>query len=325
MPILNYIVEDLTMYLPIFRGRKFELLALEFLIQNDLLGDKIIPIIEPVKMTSTLRRVMESFVEKRHEIGIICNPIVGEMVNESAQIISTITEINEFQEYLIPVLYMNEDCDTTCRQLLNYYSKSDLIAICTQMEQISKCLRFVQDENLKYILVGESRDFTRQIPSNIGERVLCADRFSKRQRNVDYIESEDEFFSSDHIYFREDGFKGISDYSIIGEEFIDGGFAPKAVAIHIIYQDTQQEFRIHHFVSDSNDDTNNPAGKFGEAVRKLWEWANRNSWAERTRSMQEFCQLYSEGRYPGLGIIKKLSIQHHLELVNQYFATNNHE
>ena len=325
MPILNYIVEDITMYLPIFRGRMFELLALEFLIRNDLLGDKIIPIIEPVKITTTLRRVIESFIEKRHEIGLVCNPTVGELVHESSQIISTITEINGFQEYLIPVLHMNEDCDTTYQQLSDYYSKEALIASCSQIENISRCLSFVQDECLRYILVGESREFTRQIPSNLGGKVLCADRFSKRQRNVDYIEDEDEFFSSDHIYFREDGFKGISDYSIIGDEFIDGGFAPKAVAIHIIYQDNQQVFRIHHFVSDSNDDTSNPAGKFGEALLKLWRWANLNSWAERTRSVEEFCQLYSEGRYPGLGIIKKLSIQHHLEVVNQYFETNNHE
>ena len=133
MPILNYIVEDITMYLPIFRGRMFELLALEFLIRNDLLGDKIIPIIEPVKITTTLRRVIESFIEKRHEIGLVCNPTVGELVHESSQIISTITEINGFQEYLIPVLHMNEDCDMTYQQLSDYYSKEALIASFSQI------------------------------------------------------------------------------------------------------------------------------------------------------------------------------------------------
>lgn len=38
------------MYLPYLRGRQNELLALKELVNNDLIGDKIIPIIEPIKL-----------------------------------------------------------------------------------------------------------------------------------------------------------------------------------------------------------------------------------------------------------------------------------
>ncbi len=41
------------MYLPIFRGRQNELIALQNLVNDNLLGDKIIPIIEPVKTETT--------------------------------------------------------------------------------------------------------------------------------------------------------------------------------------------------------------------------------------------------------------------------------
>ena len=37
------------MYFPYLRGRQFELIALRELLENDLIGDKIIPIIEPIK------------------------------------------------------------------------------------------------------------------------------------------------------------------------------------------------------------------------------------------------------------------------------------
>ena len=40
-------------------------------------------------------------------------------------------------------------------------------------------------------------------------------------------------FNSDHLhffYYKEDGCKGFSDYSIVGQEYSETGFAPTAVA-----------------------------------------------------------------------------------------------
>lgn len=42
------------MYFPYLRGKQEELLALQELLNNDRLSEKIIPVIEPVKMSSTL-------------------------------------------------------------------------------------------------------------------------------------------------------------------------------------------------------------------------------------------------------------------------------
>ena len=310
------------MYLPIFRGRQNELIALQNLVNDNLLGDKIIPIIEPVKTETTqLSSTFEAFANQRHRIGVICNPIVGELINNSFNIISTITAISDFQEYVIPVLYMNHGCEDIYQQLSTHYSKSEIIGICTQVEQIPTCVDFVNGESLQYILIGNDREFTTQISSDLGERILCVDRFLKRQRNVDYTEVEDEFFSSDHINFENYGFKGFSDYSMVGHEFTDNGFAPRAVAIHIIYENNNQVFRIRHFVSYSNDDAKDPARKFGEAVGQLTAWARGLS--QRTRALNDFINLYRTENYRGLGFVKRLSIQHHLELVNRYFETNN--
>lgn len=108
---------------------------------------------------------------------------------------------------------------------------------------------------------------------------------------------------------------------MIGHEFTDNGFAPRAVAIHIIYENNNQVFRIRHFVSYSNDDAKDPARKFGEAVGQLIAWARGLS--QRTRALNDFINLYRTENYRGLGFVKRLSIQHHLELVNRYFETNN--
>ena len=52
------------MYFPYLRGRQFELIALRDLVDKGVLSDKIIPIIEPVKLSSTLIKTIESYGKK---------------------------------------------------------------------------------------------------------------------------------------------------------------------------------------------------------------------------------------------------------------------
>ena len=70
------------MYFPYLRGRQFELIALRELLENDLIGDKIVPIIEPVKPTPTLARTLKLYTEKEHKHALIMNPEVGEFVSK---------------------------------------------------------------------------------------------------------------------------------------------------------------------------------------------------------------------------------------------------
>lgn len=43
-------------------------------------------------------------------------------------------------------------------------------------------------------------------------RVMLDDKFDKLPRNSDYLNCDDEFFSDDHIYYEDDGYK---DFQII--------------------------------------------------------------------------------------------------------------
>ena len=64
------------MYFPYLRGRQYELLALRELIENDRLSDNIIPIIEPVKITSTLLSTIKTFINNNKKMIIIYIPSV---------------------------------------------------------------------------------------------------------------------------------------------------------------------------------------------------------------------------------------------------------
>jgi hypothetical protein len=147
---------------------------------------------------------------------------------------------------------------------------------------------------------------------------MFEDKFKKQEKNADYLKQEDEFYSDDHIYFSEEGFVGFGDYSIIGNEYVESGFAPYAVAIHIIYFAEDDMLRVRHFVSDSNDDIYDVAGKFHEAVIKFKKWYDAGQSMQLTSALSTLLTYAENGYYPGLPTIKKLSIMHHLELVGKY-------
>ena len=307
-------------YFPIFRGRQFELIALRDLVNMDALSDKIVPIIEPVKFSSTYLKTIDAFIKKKHELGIIRNPQVGELVNKN------IAETDEAKEQLnssliFPCLYVTSSLADNLAVLNNENRKiNDTVLLCDSHDGIHFYKEIIGKEEPKLDLIPDNGDFRRSIRHN---RVIWADHFNKLPKNSDYAEVNDEFFSSDHLYYEEDGYVGFSDYSVIGRDYNESGFAPYAVAIHVVYFNEDNELRIRHFVSDSNNDIRDPARKFAEAAFKLDEW-NKNQQLN-TIGMREFRNDYTHGIYPGLGNVKKWSIMHHLELMSQHLDGENHD
>jgi hypothetical protein len=303
------------MYFPYLRGRQFELIALRELVENGVLSSKITPIIEPVKLSSTLVKTIEIYGENSKQLAIITNPKVGSFNGDAKE-----EKNQKLKESLHASL--NENNNILYIDLLRANSKPDRFierhadnmgTICSDKDAIPVYETYFSEADVKYNLIPDESGFRRKVRKN---RVLLADKFNKQDRNNDYIEIDDEPFSEDHLYYLEDGYVGFADYSVVGEEYNETGFAPYAVAIHIVYFDTDESLRVKHFVSDSNDDISDPAGKFQEALSKLVKW-NEEKHLD-TVAMKEFEDLYHRETYPGLGTVKKLSIMHHIELMGRY-------
>lgn len=306
------------MYFPILRGRQFELLALRECITNKILSEHIIPILEPVKVSSTYTKTIETFINANKKIAIINNPQVGTWSKDlnkegNIKIKEQITQ-QLLNENLLSALYVTSDLSAKI-DLLNSHGTTldNLLLICNNPEYLDCYENVVGTNKPLYNIIPDKSDFRRRIRHN---RVMCDDHFPKQSRNIDYANIDTEFFSSDHLYYSDDGYKGFSDYSVVGKEYNETGFAPYAVAIHIVYFDEKDNLRIAHFVSDSNDDISDPARKFSEAVKKLVEW--NATMKINTLAMHKFKTAYETQTYPGLGVIKKYSIMHHLELMSQY-------
>ena len=308
------------MYFPYLRGRQFELIALRELLEGGALSNKIIPIIEPVKLSSTLVKTIETYEKNGRTLSLINNPQVGdfrtemaddknEKLKDSFQNIIRSSQSLLFSKILVP--------NGTVDKFIGKYN-GRMMTICTNKDAIPVYTNYFENLDVNYNLILDDGGFRRKIRKN---RVLLDDKFNKLDRNSDYIDIDDEPFSEDHLYYAEDGYVGFADYSVVGKDYNDTGFAPYAVAIHIVYFADDSSLRIKHFVSDSNDDISDPAGKFQEAVAKLVEWNKTQK--INTIAMKEFQSLYEREAYPGLGTVKKLSIMHHIELIGKYLDGSN--
>lgn len=254
------------MYFPYFRGRQYELLALKELASQKLISSSVIPVIEPVKNIPALNNSLSAFCLASLPIGLIINPSVGDLTNDS-QTIYKLLEKYSANATVVPSILINKNAEKGISELNSRRINAEQTLVLLDSPDSLETYQELFHQAPKYTLCPYDRYIRRVVKEN---GVLFENKFNKKNRNADY--PEDEFFSNDHIDFKDDGYIGFGDYSIIGGDYIESGFAPYAVAIHIVYFTKTNALRIRHFVSDSNDDISDVAGKFYEAVSKLYTW-----------------------------------------------------
>ena len=318
------------MYFPYLRGRQNELLCLQELLNTGKLSSKVIPIIEPVKFSSTFFSTLMKFIEMNREIIVIKNPKVGSFRKELSEMKSDIEkeEDRNRKEKLRKTLdkYSNAWNDSGIQEaylvdniIIDKIRKNEInikesVMINIEKENYNYYEEYGNAISGKYTVVPKGGDFEDVVEDNI---IILEDGYRKAKRNIDYIENPDESFSRNHIVYKKRGFVGFSDFSIVGNEFDDSGFAPLAIAIHIMYFGERGELRVHHFVSESNESISDPARKFEEAMHSLIKWDKFNI-IPKTIGLNNLIECYNTGKFPGLGVIKKNSLMHHIEIIGKY-------
>lgn len=243
------------MYYPYLRGKQNELFAIRELLEKGLIGDCIQPIIEPIKYTTTFKNTLQYCGEKAFSINLVVNSKLTEE-EISNETVAHLTEIITKNKSVIQKAYLGPSDEGNDRLKQQFSSNS--LAILTSVDDWEM---FGDKNKLEMVFVPDDRHIKRKL-RNIPNKGIIMDPFNKLSRNVDYLDNDDEFYSDDHLYYKEDGYVAFSDYSVIGGEYVDGGFSPLAIAIHIVYFDEANELRVKHFVSDSNNDRSNPGKSF---------------------------------------------------------------
>ena len=318
------------MYFPYLRGRQNELLCLRELLDVGKLSSKIIPIIEPVKFSSTLFSTLTKFIEMGHQVIVIRNPEVGSFRKESGDMIKNIEKESDEKkkEKIRKTLEGYKEVWNNPQIQKAYLVDDDVISMVREKKLDAKDVvminikkgnyRYYEEygEEIigKYTVVPKGGDFEDIIEDDI---IILEDSYRKAKRNIDYIENPDELFSRNHIVYKKRGFVGFSDFSMVGNDFDESGFAPLAIAIHIMYFGNRDELKIHHFASESNESISDPARKFEEAMNKLVNWENFDI-IPKTIGLDNLIECYNIGKFPGLGVIKKYSLMHHIQMMGEY-------
>ncbi len=318
------------MYFPYLRGRQNELLCLRELLDAGKFSSKVIPIIEPVKFSSTLFSTLIKFIEMGHQVIVIRNPEVGSFRKESGDMIKNIEKESDEKkkEKIRKTLEGYKEVWNNPQIQKAYLVDDDVISMVREKKIDAKDVvminikkgnyRYYEEygEEIigKYTVVPKGGDFEDIIEDDI---IILEDSYRKAKRNIDYIENPDELFSRNHIVYKKRGFVGFSDFSMVGNDFDESGFAPLAIAIHIMYFGNRDELKIHHFVSESNESISDPARKFEEAMNKLVNWENFDI-IPKTIGLDNLIECYNIGKFPGLGVIKKYSLMHHIQMMGEY-------
>ena len=311
------------MYYPYFRGKQFELILLrdnaEFLSKNN-----IHPIIEPVKSNFTaLIRAMDVLNKKDVPCTLIVNPQAGQKPVPTENILNELLE-DTFQDYnnisIGYILHAKSDLDELISLLQRYNaSKFSIIhyGYTKGKEAASSIETYKNITDHIFIEKYTGKLYQKQFSKSNAKKILLRDGFKPQKKNANY--PPDEHFSDLHITYLDEGVDGFGDFLIVGDEYTESGGPAYAVAIHLTYLDNDNDMFIYHFISNQNHSQTDPGGKFLEALFKLVEEVNKpDSLIYKSRACLEYLDLYKRKHFPGHGSVKKLSMQHHVELIAEF-------
>lgn len=308
------------MYYPYLRGKQFELIALKAFANEYASNQNICPIIEPVKENlKALNNTINVLKDQGEKFVMVLNPNEGDFCGKSINIAEVLENLTDSK--CKPGFMYNHNCEQLGRLIQSHHL--DNVAIIFKdgidFERDDSLERFLSQENIDSVVVSnaDTRAGKRKL-QNLGKKIIrLDDNFHEQKRNADYLSIQDEQFTEEPFYYKEDSFEGFSDYTTLPKSFSEGGSLPYAVAIHFTYQiPDQQMVYIRHFVSDTNIDQSNIQGKFAEAARKAIDFFQYHPTYFHGSSLDELESYVRDEKYPGLGIIKKISINHHLQLIN---------
>ncbi len=315
------------MYFPFIRGKQFDLIALKESTNTIIENGKILPIIEPVNLKNYVLRSFERFIETNMPFILIINPTEGSLINRRDSIKTEIIEniIDEYDNFYVGFIITSRSTIKDVTDFLEEYSNNKVCFIhYTPFQNVDNLINKINEyNNIVYQIFYDGHlnagYISRFVDNN---KVLLKDEFSKENRNADY--TQEEYYSNLYKEYRNRGFIGFGDFSIIGDYYIESAGPANAVAIHYTYINEQDDDNlwIKHFVSDDTEGPENILGKFSQALGKYVNFLNGYTpgHAEQCSGCSDFLDLYGRSHFPGLASVKKISLKHHIKLISELIS-----
>ncbi len=312
------------MYHPYLKGKQNELILLR---ENaKLISDSfMIPIIEPVKKnTAPLNKAIQSLMQENVEFIVTINPKHGDYKSNPLPLIeNALNIIGDYEKFSMAYIVDANSSLLNVKDFLNEHTNKSIVFIHNGFPKPKELAELLSEfENIKkHIFMDNQKRYQRLFKNQNIERILIRDGFEKRDSNGQY--PNDESFSELHLTFDEEGMNGFGDFLIAGDTYSESGGPAYNVAIHLTYLNEDEIMNIRHFLSNKMEipTPKDPAGKFAEALSRLMvAFEEEDSLLLKGKAYLKFKELYDTDHFPGLGVVKKLSMQHHLELLAKFLS-----
>ena len=309
------------MYFPLLRGKQYELVALKEFAETHPANPWLCPIIEPVRVLSdALVRAAEVLSKNGIRYSVVLNPEKGDYAIDTNrfEVAAFLQKFDGFAIKPIPAFFADGKSGII-KQIIEEYALQEVMVIYEDAFDMGNA----EDDALcnhgavSYILCGsvDSRSNVRYLMRTGKQIIRLDDNFVVRKPNTAYRGIDEDPYTEEPFYYRDDHFYGFSDYCVLPKAFIEGGTTPTAVAIHMTYRKREDAIWVQHFVSDVRYDTSNVRNKFEDAARKLVEFYRTVAPTDAASWL-----INNSARYPGLGVLKKITMKNHIELVTSILA-----
>lgn len=308
------------MYLPFLRGKQFEFLALREIATELDDCSKVMPIIEPVK--KDLKAANNAFAvmkQERMKFAFILNPSQGDFENPVEGFTQSVIDLLGVNDLWVPAFILGKNTPGDIKATIEKYGLTEVMLVETGSLDVDRFDEILSMPESKYIVYADadSRMIERKLRKYPDiQRVRLDDNFRAEKTNKGYRGQEDQKFTDMHRFYSEEGFWGMADYTTLPSSFNDGGALPRVLAIHMTYEKNADEIWIRHSLSCSYDNgPENIQQKFKEAAEDVRDFF---AGKKQTTGITALVQYLSEGKYPGLGVLKKLSMKNHITLMSQF-------
>ena len=306
------------MYFPYFRGKQYEILAVRE--SGFLSSNRIIPVFAPTNLSNLTLNRFRSIAEKGVKFSVIVNSPSGQ---PPPKLVASIQVLNDLERHVpsavLPAFEIRADQPVSVvRDFARTFAARQCVLIhrnhTHSKTALEKALNPLSRPAVQILLAGGAPlDVVKALPA-VG-MVLLRDGFSRCLRNADYP-NQSNFDDLLNIY-KDRGFDGFSDFSIVGDVYSPGGGAAKHVAIHLTELD-KTTIVTNHFVSKTPPQKGNDQAKYFSALRLLVSYTGRPPSADfDTQGVREYHQSNSTRHYPGLGKLKQWSMMHHMEIIDR--------
>lgn len=312
------------MYFPLLRGKQYELVALREFAEEHPGEQLLCPIIEPVRvLPDALVRTAGSLSSNGIRYSVVMNPGKGDYALETNrfEIGDYLHLFDKFAVKPIPA-FIADGKSAAVLRMIEQNRLKEVMVIFEDSFDMENCDDDVlcNHNSVSYIVCGsvDSRNNKRYLLRTGKNIIRLDDNFVVRKPNTAYRGFDEDPYTEEFFYYRDDRFYGFADYCVLPKAFVEGGTTPTAVAIHLTYQKRNDAIWVRHFVSEEAYDARHIRDKFGNAVNKVVDFYRTVEPTDAARWL-----IHHSDRYPGLGVLKKVTMKNHLELISNILSPVN--